>query len=1126
MKNFITNSGAESLKKRLVELISKSEELKFLVGFFYFSGIRELYTALQGNPDVIIKVLVGLNVDVFNSQLIEYADSDDQSGQLSNEEISYKFFDSLKKSINSEEFDTSEFYKQVSFFIDLIKKDRLIIRKTTRPNHAKLYIFKLESGQVGRKNLFITGSSNLTKAGLTDQEEFNVEISDYGFEDAESYFDYLWENESIPITEGPLKEKLVELIEKETLIKKITPFEAFALVLKIYLESFEKKEIGEHLIDVFIKNNYIPYKYQLDAIRQALAIIEKHNGVILADVVGLGKTIIACVIARELKKRGVIICPPGIMGDPKRKDSGWNMYKQQFELYGWEVWSLGDLEKLQEFIITKGKDIEVVIIDEAHRFRNQDTKSYEYLKNICRNKIVILLTATPFNNRPGDILSLLKLFITPKKSTITLENNLSDKFKTYKGVFDRLAYIRKYYNSSDEQKRQKVHNYYRVLFGEELTLPKGLEKVKYRAKYLAKQIRDVIEPVTIRRNRLDLELNPHYKEEVQNLSKVTDPIEWFFELTKEQSEFYDMAIKEYFADPDEGGKFKGAIYRPFEYEKDRNKIKEERLSEAESFEFYSQRNLYDFMRRLLVKRFESSFGAFEQSLKNFKHITESVQKFIKKTNKYILDRGLLERIYDKDIDDIEKALKEYAQKITGGEYPKNHKIYEISNFKYKDEFLADINSDIQLFDEILERLHRLNLVTGNSDPKAECLIRNLKSQLKEDPKRKIVIFSEYVDTVNYLKPILEKEFPNRVLTIMGDLSSSKVKEIYKNFDASYQDPVQEDKYDILLTTDRISEGFNLNRAGMVINYDIPWNPVRVIQRVGRINRISKKVFDELYIVNFFPTEKGAELVKSREIASNKMFLIHNTLGEDAKIFDIDEEPTPAKLYERIQQNPDKLEEESFYTKALNKFLEIKKNFPDLISSLDKFPLRVKVAKKSTEDELIVFFKKNRLYILAAKYNENAKPQQTTFEDVFEKISCQPDEERLELSEKFWDVYEKIKRFNSFKPVPLTEQSLEQKAINNLKTFIYRINREEVLKVKGFLKTLLEDIEDYGTLPDYTLRRIANLETDEEKLEQSLKEIEALKKELGENYLEKEKAREKYLTKEIIVAIENQKVLDN
>ena len=582
MKNFITNSDAENLKKRLVKLINKSDELKFLVGFFYFSGIRELYNELKQNNEVTLKVLVGLNVDKLNYQLVEYADSDDNSGRLSDYEISQRFFDSIKKSINTEQFDTQEFYKQVSFFIDLIKNNRLVIRKTHHPNHAKLYIFKLQDEQVGRQNLFITGSSNFTSSGLTTQEEFNVEISDYGFENAEEYFDTLW-NEAVEITENDeLKNRLIEIVEKETLVKKITPFEAFVLVLKIYLDSFEKREIGQSLIKTLQDNGYIPYQYQLDAIRQALAIIENNNGVILADVVGLGKTIIACSVAKELKKRGVIICPPGIMGDPRKKDSGWNMYKEQFGLYYWEVWSLGDLEKLQAFV-KKAKDIEVVIIDEAHRFRNQDTESYEYLKNICRDKYVMLLTATPFNNRPGDILSLLKLFITPKKSSITLENSLVDRFKSFKGAFDRLGFIKKHWNSTNEQKRSKAYSYYETFFGETFNQQSGLEKVKKRSKYLAKQIRDVIEPVTIRRNRLDLEENPLYSKEVQNLSKVANPKEWFFELTKEQSTLYDNVIKLYFGDPDNGGMFKGAIYRPFEYETAKEKIAGEKLSDKENF---------------------------------------------------------------------------------------------------------------------------------------------------------------------------------------------------------------------------------------------------------------------------------------------------------------------------------------------------------------------------------------------------------------------------------------------------------------------------------------------------------------------------------------------------------------
>jgi len=1103
MTNFITNSEPRDLKKRLIELIKNSNELKFLVGFFYFSGIRELYDGLKSNPNTVIKVLVGLNVDSSNFGLIEFSENE----QLSDEEKTYKFFESIKKSLNNENFDTKEFYRQVRFFIDLIKNDKLIIRKTYKPNHAKLYLFKLDQSQVGKKNLFITGSSNLTKAGLSTQNEFNVEIGDYGFEDAEQYFDGLWAD-AVKITEfEDIKKKLIRIVEKETLVKDVTPFEAFCLVLKTYLDSFEQKEIGDSLIKILEENGYKPYQYQLDAVRQALAIIENNNGVIVADVVGLGKTIVACAIAKQLKKRGIVICPPGLVGD-RNKKSGWKKYTEEFGLYDWEVRSLGDLENILEFV-NRAKDIDVIIVDEAHRFRNQDTKDYELLKNICREKQVILLTATPFNNRPGDILSLLKLFITPKKSSITLENNLVDQFKSFKGTFDRLGFIKKYWNSSDNTKRTKATNYYKTLFEEDQV---DLKKVANRARYLAKQIRNVIEPVTIRRNRLDLTNNPFYKKEVNDLSKVTDPQEWFFELNKEQSEFYTEIIGNYFGDPDDGGRFKGAIYRPFEYEQG---VKEE-MSEEDNRQFQQQRNLFDFMRRLLVKRFESSFGSFEQSIKNFKRINLNCQKFINRTGEYILDRALLEKIYELDADEIEKYLVEYEEKISKGEYPKNHKRYKIKDFKYKDEFIADLESDLQLFDEILKKLSQLDLV--QNDPKTECLIKNIKKEFaklpgKNEPKRKIIIFSEYVDTVLYLTKALEKQFGKKMLVIAGDLPQSKILSINKNFDASYAE--QDNDYNLLLTSDKISEGFNLNRAGMVINYDIPWNPVRVIQRLGRINRISKKVFDELFIVNFFPTETGAELVQSREIAANKMFLIHTALGEDSKIFDIDEEPTPAGLFNRVQQNPDEQEKESFYTKALKTYLKIKEDNPELVENLLNFPRRIKVAKKGKENELLVFFKKGRLYVSgSATDSVKPEPYQRTFEEVFENILCLPNEKALDWNtDNFWKTYQAIQDFREYRLGQVSEQSLEQKALINL-DFLIRSNKEILMPNKDFLRMLKEDILNYGTLADFTLRRIMNFKED------SVKDLEVLKKELGADYLTKEKSRQRDQKKEIIIAIEN------
>jgi superfamily II DNA or RNA helicase/HKD family nuclease len=1111
MSNFITNNKKSDLKKRLIELISKSEELKFLVGFFYFSGIRELYSALQKNPEVSVKILVGLNIDRFNHGLIEYAETD----QSSDEEKTYNYFESIKKSLNTEYFGTEEFYQQVRYFVDLIKNDKLIIRKTYEPNHAKLYIFKLEQDQVGKNALFITGSSNLTQAGLSTQNEFNVEISDYGFEDAEEYFDHLWSQATTITEHEETKKRLIEVIERETLIKDVSPFEAFCLILKTYLDAFDQKKVGDSIISLMEKNGYKPYQYQLDAVKQALKIIDDYNGVIIADVVGLGKTIIACAVAKQLGRRGIVICPPGLVGD-RNLNSGWKKYVEQFKLNDWKVRSLGDLENTLEFV-KKLEDIEVVIIDEAHRFRNQDTQDYDLLKNICREKTVILLTATPFNNRPADILSLLSLFIMPKQSTITLDSNLVDQFRGFKGIFDRLGYIKKYHNSTDEAKRLRAQNNYKGLFGEEKFDMKNVIK---RSHYLAKQIRNVIEPVTIRRNRLDLTGNPYYKDEVMQISKCADPKEWFYELSKEQSEFYSRVIEHYFGDIDNGGRFKGAIYRPFEYKEG----KTEKLDEKGNRQYIQQRNLFDFMRRILVKRFESSFGSFKQSIINFQRITATAQAFIKRTQEYILDRALLERIYQANDDEIEKQLQEYEEKINKGEYPKNHERYKLKDFKERDKFERDIQSDLDLFAEILEELDKLELV--RHDPKTACLIQNITKQLNEkpnagEPQRKIIIFSEYVDTVLYLKKEMTKHFAEKMLVVAGDLTAAKIGQINKNFDASYAE--QENQYDLLLTSDKISEGFNLNRAGMVINYDIPWNPVRVIQRVGRINRISKKVFDELYIVNFFPTEQGAELVKSREIAANKMFLIHSALGEDAKIFDVNEEPTPAGLYKRIQQNPDELEEESFYNKALRELIRIKKEHPDILENLENYPPRVKVAKKFTEDELLVFVKKGRMYVSSLPYSEEKpSPESKSFEEVFDKIRCAPEEKTLPLSENFWPAYETVKNHKAYMPGATSEQSLEQRALIKLNNLINNVQTPELMPYKDFLRTLREDILHYGTQSEYALRRISNFSGDEKRIGGTVDEINQLQKELGRDYLVRAIAGQKKLQKDIIIAIENQK----
>ena len=229
-------------------------------------------------------------------------------------------------------------------------------------------------------------------------------------------------------------------------------------------------------------------------------------------------------------------------------------------------------------------------------------------------------------------------------------------------------------------------------------------------------------------------------------------------------------------------------------------------------------------------------------------------------------------------------------------------------------------------------------------------------------QRKVLIFSEFADTVDHLQGYLDIAFPGKVLVVNERLSREKDRTVKANFDASWPDSEQADNFQVLLCTDRMSEGYNLNRAGLVINYDIPWNPTRVIQRVGRINRIGKKVFDNLYIFNFFPTEQGADIHRSRQIAGEKMFLIHSTIGEDVQILAPDEEPTAAGLFHRVNTDAEEQEGESFLTKAQRLLRCLSEAHPETLERIAQFPPRVKTASRRAPEGIYFFRRRGTIAV--------------------------------------------------------------------------------------------------------------------------------------------------------------------
>src|SRR5690606_28604124 len=427
----------------------------------------------------------------------------------------------------------------------------------------------------------------------------------------------------------------------------------------------------------------------------------------------------------------------------------------------------------------------------------------------------------------------------------------------------------------------------------------------------------------------------------------------------------------------------------------------------------------------------------------------------------------------------------------------------------------------KLFKKIRQEIEDERLVAN--DPKRETIYKKVTEILQRDKNRKVILFTEYVDTVLHLENYFREKLGSKVIICDGKVSKALAKDLERNFNAQY-DGSKHDNFQVLITSDKLSEGFNLNRAGAIINYDIPWNPTRVIQRVGRINRIGKKVFDKLFIFNFFPSETGADFVKSREIAQQKLFMIHNALGEDAQIFHSDEEPTASGLYTKMNDNPEDDEELNIITYVRNKYNQIEKEYPGVIERIEKLPNRVKTSKKFKDANVNVLRKKGlSLFAQQANTIENPKVESLTFENFLQFVECEPDTKRIPMSEVFWPVYESIKAHKEKVRSNNSDLSIEKKAHNNLKVALKVIDASEEENI-NFIKTIIKDIRYYYTMPKYTLRRLAfdvlSTNSVKAKWKQFYKELEYIKNRYGIDYLDNVLEKVKDKKDEVIIAIEN------
>ncbi len=1053
MADLITNNE-QKLGDEISKILPSTDKLFVLVGYFYYSGFNELHDDLK---DKEIKILVGLDIEknILNKfrefELVENIEK-------SKSQIRREYNDNFVKFFNdSNFFDCEEKQRSFKLFIEKIKNRSLEIRKTIKPNHSKLYLFQAapEFNQGGSwPGTMITGSSNLTKSGLYGQGEINTIFRDRTYYQGKELFDELWETGIDIVSKNNLADFLESVVERIWFEKLPKPFIMFVRVLDEYFSL--KKENDIKLPSQITDEAYFDLEYQTDALHRGLKIIKKHNGLIISDVVGLGKSIIASAIAYNLRKKAIVIAPPHLVEQ-------WNEYCYNFDFIA-KVYSSGKIEDaLTDNSFAEEK---LVIIDEAHKYRNEMTRDYGLLHQLCQGNKVILLTATPFNNKPQDIFSMIKLFQLPSKSTIQTVDNLALQFKSL---------IIEYKNIKEGQKDNSITE----------------AELKRRINELSDKIRDILSPVLIRRSRIDLEKIEEFRKDLesQNISysQVNDPILQEYDLG-DLSELYLKTLKRISTD-EKGKGLEGARYKPVSYLVDEDKYKEKITKEFGNINLFrkSQMNIAKFMKHLLVRRFESSFQAFMNSLENMIKSFELILNWHDRLHKVpIYKKGKLPDV-DSLMEDMGDDISEELFNFTFEE--QLQKYYEkglmiIDAKEIKEDFAKDLRRDIELLKSIQEDWRKISI-----DPKLVHFKEIINKQLEDEPNRKIIIFTEFNDTAEYLYRCLKNEF--RIFKYSGSEANKNNKDIIKeNFDASYKKS-QKNDYDILVATDAISEGYNLHRAGTIFNYDIPYNPTRVIQRVGRINRIDKKVFEKLYIYNYFPTDIGAQHVRTKQISTLKLAVIQAILGSDTKILTPDEtlESFYAKQYEKEFANQEQVSWDAEYLDFYNK---LKLTNPEVIEKSQEIPHRTRIRRSASKSSgVIVFGSKGDEYTFKFS-SDGTEVVALSAKDAFQLFEAEVEESSLSVTNNFDNIYQKIKEKLFIKKSRQSNDKGKREAIDKLKVIKSILNED-----KDYLDDLLVVLESLDGLPDRFAKLIRAFD------EKTLKDdIEEFKKEVPHQYLER------------------------
>ena len=793
--HIFTNQNGNTLMKEFEGVLQHNPQIRNLdavVGFLRASG----YFSLRPFLDSInkVRVLIGIDVDKYIAEAA-------RQGKLffgAEDDVKQDYLRQIRKDIESSYYRKEIEDGMFQMVQDLLDGKLELRAHPSKKIHAKIYVLYPDDFNQYTQGMVITGSSNLSGNGLgiteERQYEFNVKMTQHeDVQFAKDEFEQLWEEaKGCEITADDLKTS----IDRTYLKGEVSPYDLYIKMLMEYFSDRILETDNDDPLDM--PEGYSKYDYQMDAVIEGFQKLVRYDGFFLADVVGLGKTVIATMIAKKfLIENGrdhtkiLVVYPPAVEQNWKTtfKDFGIDKYAKFI--------SNGSLSKVLDednYNYWNADEYDLVLVDEAHKFRSHTTSAFEQLQEICKmprietgnisgyKKKVMLISATPMNNTPADLYNEILLFQDPRHCTIDGVGNLTAFFAPL------IVEFRKLRNNPEADIRD--------------------------FKKLAEKVRDrVIKPLTVRRTRTDIEHVPRYNKDVSGFPKVERPIESRYELNEHLANLFERAMQTL------DKELTYARYQAIAY------LKQDASNGLYDNAELISRSLAGIRKNGLVKRLESSFYAFQVSINNFRQANQNMLDMFANNKVFIApDLDINTMLATMTEEEIEERLNEKAKNN-----PKN------AVFK-ADDFRPDFIEMLQADQIILEQMcNEWQDISDNDDSKFAKFKELLKHELfkiENNPEQKLVVFSESVDTVNYLQRRINR--PD-VLVISSDNRGQQFKTIRENFDANYKTKLND--FNIILTTDVLAEGVNLHRSNVIVNYDTPWNSTRLMQRIGRVNRI-------------------------------------------------------------------------------------------------------------------------------------------------------------------------------------------------------------------------------------------------------------------------------------------------